>query len=764
VNLILFSFVAGVTLFHQLQTLPDIWWLAALLPLPLLWRDHRLRPLIGFLLGGGWALLFSTIQLQHRLPLELEGQDLYLEAVIASLPKRQGRLTRFQVDVNQLHDTQGNPLSLSRLQLSWYGQDGNGRENLRVGDAWRLKVRLKRPRGSQNPAGADYERWLFSQGVQAKGYVRNWSGNRRLEGSAQHAWMDRLRQTIALQLKRHVEQPDAEALLSALSIGDKRGIGPRQWQVFSVTGTSHLVAISGLHIGIVAGWLLFVSQWLWRRSERLTLRMPALKAGAIIALAGAFVYAALAGFSLPTQRALLMLLVTLGSVIFGQRVQPGRTLVVAMFLVVLLDPMAPLSAGFWLSFGAVAVIMLSLGKRITSWSGWRQMIRVQWFVTLGLAPVLLLFFSQASVISLFVNLIMVPWFTLMLVPMVLFGLPLLTVPMLAGWWFELLGWFTDYTYQLLVWFSTLPYAMLSLPDAAVWCWIVAIVGFLLLLSPAGIPGRGLALWLIAPLFLADPVRPDHGELWFTLLDVGQGLACVIETEHHLMVYDTGPAYTSGFNTAESVLIPYLRSRGYASVDRLVVSNGDRDHAGGYSALNQAVVIGDTLTGDPEHIKGARACHAGEAWHWDGVSFTILHPAAEDRFSRANDRSCVLQLAVGDKRILIPGDIEERGEAAVLTSYAKDLASDIVVAPHHGSATSSTQTFVNAVAPDWVLVSSGYGNSYGFPKDEVVQRWRQQGAVILNTAETGAIQFRIARGVKELVPRLYRKINNRYWRE
>jgi competence protein ComEC len=238
----------------------------------------------------------------------------------------------------------------------------------------------------------------------------------------------------------------------------------------------------------------------------------------------------------------------------------------------------------------------------------------------------------------------------------------------------------------------------------------------------------------------------------------------METKHHLMVYDTGPAYTSGFNAAESVLIPYLRSRGYHSIDRLVLSNGDSDHAGGYHALNQTIEIGNTLAGEPERIPMVEACQAGEKWHWDGVSFKILHPDVEDRFARANDRSCVVQVAVGEKRILLPGDIEERGEAAVLANYAGGLASDILVAPHHGSATSSTQAFVDAVDPEWVLVSSGYRNSYGFPKDEVVQRWQQQGAVILNTAETGAIQFRIARGGQELVPRLYRQLNNRYWSE
>ncbi|WP_369158353.1 DNA internalization-related competence protein ComEC/Rec2 [Candidatus Thiodiazotropha sp. LNASS1] len=759
-NLILIAFVVGATLFHQLQILPETWWMAVLIPLVFFWRVRRLRPLIAFLVGGGWTLLFATNHLQHRLPAELEGGDMVVEAVIASLPKRQGRLTGFQADVKQLFDSHGNVVPLTRLQLSWYGL----RDTLRVGETWRLKVRLKRPRGMQNPAGADLERWMFSQGVQAKGYVRKWHGNRILESGTHHAWIDRLRQTIALQLDQRVRQPDAVSLLKALAIGDKRGIGTEQWRVFSTTGTNHLVAISGLHIGIVAGWLLFVSQWLWRRSERLTLRIPAIKAGSVVALAGAFVYAALAGFSLPTQRALLMLFTTLGSVILGQRVQPGRSLVLAMFMVVIMDPMATLSAGFWLSFGAVAVIIMSAGGRIDCWTGWRQMIRVQWFVTLGLVPVLLLFFDQASLISLIVNLIMVPWFTLILVPMVLFGLPMLTVPLMAGWWFGLLGWLAAHTYQFLVWFSTLPYAMFTLPVAAVWCWIVAIIGFLLLLIPAGIPARGLAIWLIAPLILVKPVRPAHGELWFTLLDVGQGLACVIETERHVMVYDTGPAYATGFNTAESVLIPYLRSRGHASVDRLVLSNGDRDHAGGYSALKQAVEVADSLAGEPERIAQIRDCQAGEKWHWDGVSFTVLHPDRSERFKHANDRSCVVQVAVGDWRILLPGDIEERGEGALLRHYAGDLASDIVVAPHHGSATSSTLPFVNAVAPDWVLVSSGYRNSYGFPKNEVVQRWRQQGAVILNTAETGAIQFRISRDQQEIEPRLYRKHNSRYWSE
>jgi competence protein ComEC len=760
VNLILISFVIGVSLYHHLQLDPEIGWAVLLIPLTLFWRKPVLRPLIGFLVGGGWALVFASDQLQNRLPGELEGQDMVVEGIIVSLPKSEDRVSRFQLEVNQLQDMGGNPVSVSLLQLSWYGYHGN----LRVGETWRLKVRLKRPRGTHNPAGADLERWMFSQGVQAKGYVRQWHGNRMLEDQVYHALMGRVRQNIAMQLDRLVGEPDALPLLKALAIGDKRDMGPAQWQVFSVTGTNHLVAISGLHIGIVAGWLLIVSQWLWRRSEYLTLRLPALKAGAVVALAGAFIYAALAGFSLPTQRALLMLAITLGSIILGLRITPFRSLLLAMFLVVVLDPMATLSAGFWLSFGAVAVIMLCVSGRIAVWTGWRQMMRVQWYVTLGLIPILLLYFGQASLISLPVNLVMVPWFTLCLVPMVLLGLPLLALPWLAGWWFGLLGWFTAHTYQLLVWSSTLPHAMYTQPDTVAWCWISAFIGFLLLLLPGGIQGRGLALWFVVPLIFTEPDRPAHGELWFTLLDVGQGLACILETRQHLMVYDTGAAYPSGFTMADSVLIPYLRSRGHNRIDRLVLSNGDSDHAGGYRVLDQAVEIGDVLTGEPERVGAGDVCRAGEAWRWDGVTFTILHPGPNDSFTQANDRSCVVQVTVGDQRILIPGDIEADGERVLLAKHAKDLQSDIVIAPHHGSATSSTQPFVNLVDPQWVLVSSGYRNSYGFPKDEVVRRWRQQGATILNTAETGAIQFHLTRGEQGLSPHLYRQLNNRYWSE
>ncbi|MCU7905552.1 MAG: DNA internalization-related competence protein ComEC/Rec2 [Candidatus Thiodiazotropha sp. (ex Epidulcina cf. delphinae)] len=757
-NGMLICFVIGATFFHTLKELPGSWWLTLLLPMAFFWRYARLRPLIALFAGAGWSLLYATCMLQQQLPVDMERQDMILDGVIDSLPVRQGGLTRFQMRVNRLLDATGKPLDLSRLQLSWFGAG----QTLRVGDAWRLKVRLKRPRGMQNPQGFDYERWLFAQGVQAKGYVRKWRGNKLVSSQTGSAWMGRMRQLIAQQIDQYTAQPVAAALLKALAVGDKRGIDRAQWQVFTQTGTNHLIAISGLHVGIVAGWLLLVGQWAWRRSERLTLRLPALKAGAVMALLGALIYAALAGFSLPTQRALLMLLTTLGGVILGRRVAFGRSLLLALFLVVLFDPFAPLSAGFWLSFGAVAVILWSVGGRVAPWRGWRQGVRVQWFVTVGLLPILLLFFGQASVVAPVVNLIMVPWFTLVLVPLVLVGLPILLIPTLAGWWFGLLGLITGYSYGLLVWFSSLPFALVALPEVATWLWVSAMVGCLLLLMPGGMPGRLLGAWLFVPVFLTSPQRPNEGELWFTLLDVGQGLACVIETRHHLLLYDTGPGHASGYSAAETVVLPYLRARGYGVVDLVILSNGDRDHAGGFSLLQENIAIKDVLAGEAWRIQHARACRAGERWSWDGVTFSLLHPSGEDHFKHSNDRSCVVRIVIGDWTILLPGDIEKEAEKLLLERYGRDLKSRILVAPHHGSSTSSSAPFVAAVDPEWTLFSSGYKNSYGFPKHEVVQRWQARGAVTLNTAETGAIQFRLKPGQVELEPRLYRELNLRYW--
>jgi len=510
--------------------------------------------------------------------------------------------------------------------------------------------------------------------------------------------------------------------------------------------------------------MLFIGQWCWRRSERLTLRVPALRAGALLGLLGALGYAALAGFSLPTQRALIMLAIALGGVMLGRQVSPARTLSLALFTVVLIDPLAPLSVGFWLSFGAVGMILIMLAGRLGAPKAARQLIRVQWGITLGLMPLLLLFFGEASSLSPLVNLLMVPWFAFVLVPVALVGLPLLAWPAAAALWAPWMGMLANWTFDGLTWCSQLPLPPVQLTHLPFWSWPPLLAGTLLLLLPAGLPGRPIGLLMVLPVLFYPSPRPGPGEYWFTLLDVGQGLACVVETTDHLLIYDTGPAYASGFNAADAALLPYLAAGGYRHIDRLVVSNNDQDHAGGLATLQASLTVDDLISGESSEIERARPCLGGERWRWDGVDFAILHPLSGDLFAGANDRSCVLQISNGRWTVLLTGDIEAQAEALLLARYGEGLGAQILVAPHHGSNTSSTAPFVAAVHPRWVLFSTGYRNRYGFPREAVVERWRSRGATILDSAREGALQFHLnaADGPLQTASLGYRGLNARYW--
>jgi competence protein ComEC len=717
-----------------------------------------MRPPVALTAGICWSLLFGGGQLEHRLPTDHEGSDLVVEGQVASLPIHHRTLLRFELAVKRLFTPQGEPLPLKKLRLSWHSPPSS----VEPGQVWRLKVRLKRPGGLQNPAGFDYEQWLFTQRIGATGYVRKWSGNQLLQEGHWMTSLQRLRYGIADQIDEQLGGGPAAGLIKALSLGDRRAFDQQGWTVFSRTGTSHLIAISGLHVGLVAGWFWFLGQWCWRRSVTLTQYLPAQRAGAILGLLGAVIYAALAGFTLPTQRALIMLSVALGGVILAQPVRPARSLSLALFLVVLIDPPAPLTVGFWLSFGAVGVILLALGGRLRSAGRVVQLLRVQAAVSLGLMPLLFVHFGEASVISPLVNLVQVPWFSLVLVPMCLIGLLLLPLPGLAAVWYGLLESLAGYTFHFIAWFAQLPVATMQLAHLPVWLAIISLLGVVLSLLPIALQIRSLGLLLLAPLLFVEPDRPEMGAFRFTLLDVGQGLACVVETADHVLLYDTGPAYTSGFNATEASVLPYLASRDLRQVDRLVVSNGDRDHAGGLEVLLKSFQVDDVLSGEAGLADEARPCHAGQSWTWDGVDFQVLHPPPGKRFKDVNDNSCVVRVSNGFWTLLLPGDIEAEGESSLLMSNGKRAVSDILVAPHHGSATSSGQDFVDAVSPDWVIFSAGYRNRYGFPRQQVVERWIESGATVMNSAETGAVTFLVNADLTPPEVIRQRDARRRYW--
>jgi competence protein ComEC len=551
-----------------------------------------------------------------------------------------------------------------------------------------------------------------------------------------------------------------EGLVRALVLGDRSGLDPAQWEVLTRTGTNHLIAISGLHVGLVAALLFFLSRWAWSRSARLTLLIAAPRAAAFAALTGAVAYSALAGFAISTQRALIMLAVVLGAVLLSRAVRPVSGIVLALVGVLILDPKAVLSYGFWLSFGAVAALLYALGRRLGAGGLWSKWGRAQWAVALGLLPMLLLLFGRASLIAPVVNLIAVPLFSLVLLPAVLVAsllglvpgaeLPLVLTARVMAWGFGLLEGAAGWTW-----------AAATVSWRPAWVWAAAFAGAVLLLAPRGLPGRWVGLLLLLPLPLLRAPAPDYGEAQVTLLDVGQGLSAVVRTREHTLVYDTGPKFPSGFNTGSAVVLPYLRYQGVGRIDTLILSHGDRDHAGGFAGLDGKVPVGRILSGEPSEVpgRGARSCLAGDDWSWDGVDFDLLYPDAAGL--EGNESSCVLRVSTAGASVLLPGDIGVTVERKLVAELPGGLSSTVLVAAHHGSNTSTGAVFLEAVSPSFVLYGTGFANRFGFPAAAVRERVATLAATQLDTADSGAIVFRLGvAGVEG--PRLHRAEHRRIW--
>ena len=722
---------------------------------------RKLLPLVFFIAGALWVTLRAGGLLSDALDPALEGQDLEVQGWVADLPQFTDRGVQFVFDVQSARLDQNSVTLPRRIELSVYDRA----MQVHAGEQWNLSVRLKRPHGFQNPGGFDHEAHLFQQRIRATGYVRAEQASRRLAESAASPWRYRLhhyRELLGARITALLPGDPMAGMVTALANGDQRALDSSQWQVLRRTGTAHLVAISGMQVSLVAGVAFFLMRWLWSLPGYTVLRLPAPQMGAMAAVVAGLGYAALAGFSIPTQRALIMLGVILAGTLLQRRVAPSFILAGALLLVLIYDPLSVMASGFWLSFLAVAAILYAdQGRRALKVVGrWRRWTRIQWAVTLGLAPVLLLLFQQTSLSTPLANAIAIPVIDLMVVPATLIGVVSLGLapPWAAAFLFKTAAVILGWLWYVLEAMAQLPYSVWSQHSPLPWTLVPAVVGVLLLLAPRGWPGRWFGTFWLLPFFLVRPSLPATGEVQFTLLDVGQGLAAVVRTQHHTLVYDTGPWFSAHFDAGRAVVAPYLRQAGVQRMDILIVSHGDNDHLGGAASLREEIPADRVLSSVPERLPGASMCSAPEAWEWDGVRFTLIHPAQVGL--RHNNNSCVLRIQSAYGSLLLPGDIEREAEAMLVARVGAGLQSDVLVAPHHGSKTSSSEDFVAHTRPRIVLFPVGYRNRYHHPHPTVLERYGKLTPEMYDSPHQGAIEIHF--GPSGVAVSGYRTRHRRYW--
>jgi len=794
------SFFMGVVFCQQLPFLPPVlWWLLCLSSLAFLLLQRTCQMLqnwhfltqllLLFLFGLSWSAWRAEILLEQQLPAHLQQQSLQIQGEIISLPQTTNEGVRFEFLVKHLKFKQQTYPFKQRIRLRWYLQPEHTQPTLRPRQHWQFTVRLKRPHSSINPGSFDFETWLFQRRIFATGYVRQKPAPHLLQAAPRFS-MEALRFAVQHAQQHHFSTHPHHGLLSALSVGVRSNLTNEHWHLFRATGTNHLMAISGLHVGMI-GFLAFSLMHLLYRyigRKHWLLYLPAWYPAVGFALCAATLYAFLAGLSLPTQRALLMLSIVIGSRLLHRNIPLTHSFALAVWGVLLFDPLAVLSSSFWLSFGAVFILLYAFSgqtptvtwrelldnfhqapslynfnsfiwywiKRLTTW-----LFSAQIVIFLGLAPLLLWWFGQIPLSSILANAVAIPVVGFLIVPLVLLGsLCLLILPKAGVFLLNEALWLIDGLMWWLNFCFTLPLALWSQATPPVWAILLACVGVLLLLLPWYFPARWLGVFWFLPALLYVPTKPEHGEFRFTLLDVDQGLSAVIQTRQHVLLYDTGTAFFG-----KAVVVPYLYHQGIHTLDTMLISHKDWDHIGGSQTVLQQLTVQQIISNVPkrfpQHQDRLVSCLRGQSWQWDGVLFEILHPTSSN-LQNGNDSSCVLKISTPHNSVLLTGDIEKRAEVELYLKQGEKLPADVLVVPHHGSRTSSLNVFIKKINPQYALLPVGYLNRYQQPHPQIVQRYQQYGIQLLSSAQAGAIEFYFGKnGLSE--PQTARKKYQRYWR-
>ena len=734
-------FVGGVCLLQTRESLPDLMTATVLLlPLAALWfRKTRWLSLAILCFGGGfyYAGWRGELRLAQQLPAALQWQDIVVEGVVRGFPRVFPKKTTFDFEITRLvSPAMSLPL---RVRLSDYHYNMPSLAAIRHGAKLRLKIRIRPPHENANPGGFDYAGFLFARGVRANGYVRSRDEVVILDGGG--GWRDSLRRRAATIV------PHGE-LLAALLVGDRSGIEPMQWEILRRTGTAHLLSISGTHITLAAAFAAFAVLFLWRRSRRLMRYMPAQKAALIVAIPAALGYAFLSGFGVPAQRSVLMFMIAAVALLGGGRVSAIQTIFMAAALVVLADPWAILSAGFWLSFmlaGAVLAVVDAENRRFF------YLIKLQLLISIFAIPLTLWFFNEASLVSPLANMVAVPLVGVIILPLIF-----MDIFLPGDWLWYLAGEVLGGLWYFLGWLSSLSFA--SWQAATVWWLLVpACLGGAWMLMPRGVPLRWLGALPVLAMLLWQPSPPDDGDFYLTVLDVGQGDAVVVETRSHMMIYDAGPPY------AARIIDRFLRRRGRRRVDLLMISHDDNDHRGGAAQLLQVrsvAAVSAPFVMSPPRAKYS-ACVAGDEWEWDGVHFLVLHPPLSVAGLSDNASSCVIKISARGGSVILTGDIPSEIEQEMAARLsAETLHADLLLAAHHGSRYSSSEEFLRAVSPRAVIFSAGRGNVFGHPHPLSLLRAMDVGALVYRTDIDGAIgaEFR-SDGMKII---RWRDYGRRYW--
>ncbi|PTT31327.1 DNA internalization-related competence protein ComEC/Rec2 [Pseudomonas sp. HMWF021] len=731
------ALAAGLLVVVFLPVLPPVGLLMLLPMVGLMLLPFRSFPLAFLLFGFTWACVSAQWALSDRLPEALDGETRWVEGRVVGLPQTSDGVVRFELaDARSRHEKLP-----SLMRLAWYaGPPVNS------GERWRLAVKLKRPGGLLNPDAFDYGAWLLAQRIGATGTIKE--GQRLAEAS--WAWRDSLRQRLL-----EVDAQGRGGALAALVLGDGSGLSREDWKILQDTGTVHLLVISGQHIGMLAAVIYLLVAGLARFGWWPS-RWPWLPWACGLAFAAALGYGLLAGFDVPVQRACVMVgLVLLWRLRF-RHLGAWWPLLLAFNAVLLLDPLASLRPGLWLSFAAVGILIFTFGGRLGSWKWWQTWTRAQWLIALGLCPVLLALDLPISLSGPLANLLAVPWVSLLVLPPALLGTLLLPVPYVGAGLLWLAGGLIGLLFRGLSVIAGVWPAWIS-PSLPWWALLIGSLGAVLLLLPRGVPLRPLG-WPLLLILLAPPrerVADGLADIW--QLDVGQGLAILIRTRHHTLLYDAGPRF-GDFDLGERVVLPALHKLGVERIDLMLLSHADADHAGGALAVSRGLKVTRVISGDPPGLPAilqAEACESGRQWQWDGVRFQLWQwSAAHD----SNQRSCVLQIEANGERLLLTGDIDMAAERVLLESPLA-VPTHWLQAPHHGSRSSSSVALLRALKPHSVLISRGQGNSFGHPHPLVLARYRQQGLRIYDSAQHGAIHLRLG----SFQPPWLMRQQRRFWR-